>query len=81
MRIIYWAGNCPEIMVVPPKIQVTPTGLEPMTPAQCTGIADVMGSNPLKLPEIFKVSKKVQYCLNCPDKCEDLCYLLSSAAL
>ena len=38
----------------------------------CTGIADVMGLNPVEASLIFHVSvRNNNYCLNCPDKCQD----------
>ena len=38
----------------------------------CTDIADVMGLNPLEAFCIFHVPvRDNNYCLNCPDKCQD----------
>ena len=38
----------------------------------CTGIAEVIGSNPVGTTWIFQVSRsQTENCLNCPDNCED----------
>ena len=44
----------------------------------CTSIVEVMGSNPVKASRIFHVSvRDNNYCLNCPDKCQDDFFFLS----